>query len=479
MRTHAAINLERGFMPLFILSIILIEGFVTISLEILTMRQLVPFVGNSVAITSLIIGIFLLFLAYGYRQGGKYQDNYLERLCRNFSWAIPLLGLGLSYPFLDIFFYGARTYMSNNIFYSLGLYLILITAPTVYILGQTVPVTMNLIKSVSKNSEENLVGAIGGDVLHISTLGSFLGAVLTALVLMNMFGVAKTIFINYLLLFFMILSITIVGKLSMVRIIVLGLLGIVIFKCNIAYEKLAFIKTNSYGNYNVTEDRDIFQTLKGRMFKINAAHSSYLDLNNKSFPYVEMVKKIIFNDLKLSNKEILIVGAGGFSLTAEGTHNNHFTYVDIDPDMPKIAKGHFVDEIKGDFVAQEARAFFLTQSQEFDVIFSDVYNNMHEIPVHLITREYFQQIKGALAPGGYALFNIVSQATLESPYAKRIDNTIRSVYPSCTSIPMHYTSDLTNIIYICKNISKNDPIIYTDDLNKAQLDIINKTSTLP
>lgn len=60
--------------------IILLEGFVTISLEILTVRQLTPVMGSSVIVTSLIIGIFLLFLALGYRRGGEHCDHYLSIL---------------------------------------------------------------------------------------------------------------------------------------------------------------------------------------------------------------------------------------------------------------------------------------------------------------------------------------------------------------------------------------------------------------
>ncbi|MFO1257368.1 MAG: fused MFS/spermidine synthase [Gammaproteobacteria bacterium] len=461
-------------MPLFIFSIILLEGFVTVSVQILTIRQLIPFVGNSVAVTSLIIGIFLLFLAYGYRQGGRYKEDFLKILSRNFCIAFPLLGFGLSYPFLDLFFHGARYLIGDNIFYSLGLYLILITAPMVYILGQTVPVTMNLIKTLSHQEHEPLVGAIGGEVLHLSTLGSFLGAVLTALVLMNFFGVASTVFINCILLYLIVLMISLVGRFGIIRIFLLAILSVIIYKFNVSYENLKFIKTNSYANYAVTEHNGSDQKTKGHVFEVNAAHSSYLDQNKKAFPYIETVKKILFDDLKLRNKEILVVGSGGFSITAERTHQNHFTYVDIDKDMPHVVKGSFLDAIQGDFIAQEARAFFLTQDKRYDAIFSDVYNNMYEIPVHLLTQEYFQQIKKALVPGGYALFNIVSQATLQTKYAKRIDNTIRSVFPYCMGIPMQYTNQITNLIYACKNIETVDHTIYTDDKNQAQIDLVRK-----
>lgn len=51
--------------------IIVVEGFVSIATEILTIRQLLPVAGGSVIVTSIVIGIFLLFLAMGYQHGGK------------------------------------------------------------------------------------------------------------------------------------------------------------------------------------------------------------------------------------------------------------------------------------------------------------------------------------------------------------------------------------------------------------------------
>src|SRR5436190_1879313 len=41
------------------------------------------------------------------------------------------------------------------------------------------------------------VANISGRVLHLSTIGSFLGSVLTTLIFMDYFGVSWTIFINY------------------------------------------------------------------------------------------------------------------------------------------------------------------------------------------------------------------------------------------------------------------------------------------
>ena len=88
-----------------LLIILLLEGFITISVEILTMRQLTPFFGTSVLITSIIIGIFLLFLALGYWRGGIYRSNIFQRLSRNFSLALIWIGLGLTYSLVSLYFY--------------------------------------------------------------------------------------------------------------------------------------------------------------------------------------------------------------------------------------------------------------------------------------------------------------------------------------------------------------------------------------
>src|SRR3990167_10155016 len=84
--------------------IILIEGFTSIAIEILTIRQLLPVAGGSVIVTSLIIGIFLLFLAIGYDRGGRTQGDLYFILRRNFFISGIWVGVGLSYLFITFFF---------------------------------------------------------------------------------------------------------------------------------------------------------------------------------------------------------------------------------------------------------------------------------------------------------------------------------------------------------------------------------------
>lgn len=455
--------------------IILVEGFITLSAEILTIRQLLPVVGNSVIVTSLIIGIFLLFLAYGYRKGGQYQNNYITILKNNFTIAAIWIGIGLSYAFILAFFTFFQTNLTQNVLISLSCYLMLVTAPLVYILGQTVPITMNLFKDSMQNTKIKTkecsaeAGAIGGKVLHWSTLGSFLGAILTSLLLMNYLGVAWTVFINFALLAILTLILYSTLQKDVLRYIVLVVGLVLAYGLNISSEREMFVSTNSYSNYGVFLDQH-----KSKYLMINEAACSLATLEQRGFPYIELVKKILFVDMGLQQKDILVLGAGGFSISAAGTQGNRFTYVDIDKDVHSVVKKYFLDKINGQFVAEDARAYLNAHANSYDVIFSDVYSNKRTIPAHLLTQEYFMSVRNSLRPNALAVFNVIARPTMDDNYSMRVDNTIRSVFNQCMVVPIKYIEGPQNIMYFCRNnnnIMKND--LYTDNQNQATLDFLN------
>lgn len=451
-------------MDLILYLIILLEGFVTISLEILTIRQLIPVVGNSVIVTSLIIGIFLLFLAYGYRKGGTYRENYTSILQNNFMLAAFGLGIGLSYSFIELFFDKMRIITPYSTLIPLTAYLLLIVAPVVYFLGQTVPITLNLWK------KSRSIGEIGGQILHISTIGSFLGSTITALLLLNYAGVAWSIVIDFSILVLLIFLLADI-KTQKLHCGLMILLVIIIYFINVAVEKSFFVKTNNYGNYQVI-DAVSQDNNKEKYLRINNSASSYLDAQHRGYPYIEAIKKILFDDLNLRNKTILVLGAGGFTLSAEKTNGNQFIYVDVDNQIADIVKEQYISHINGEFIHDDARHFLNSTTQKYPVIISDVYTNHQSIPAHLLTKEYFSIVKKSLTEGGIGIFNILARPTLDDPYSRNIDATLRSVFHNCMTVPLRYNEDrMANIIYICKNVlNGNNAEIYSDNLNRSTLD---------
>lgn len=457
---------------LSLLLIIFIEGFVSISVEILTIRQLVPVVGNSVIVTSLVIGIFLLFLALGYYRGGYYRDNYTQVLKRNFSISAVILGFGLCYWIILHLFNLISILVSDHSLITLLVYLLLVTAPLIYILGQTVPITTNLFKF------EHHVGTISGKVLFLSTLGSFAGAVITALVLMNFFGVAWTVMINFIALVAILLMVMDDFSKNIGLILFMIGVGAMVYTLNVEFERIAFLKTNHYNSYQLVAPYHDPAAGEGKVLAVNGSPSSYINDKKQGFRYAEKIKKILLEDLKLSGKKILVVGAGGFSLSAEKTGGNQFVYLDIDKDIKSVSKQGFIDQINGEFIAQDGRAYLHDTKARFDVVVSDAYSNRQAIPAHLLTREHFLNIRRVLTDNGVAIFNIIARPGLSDAYSKRTDNTIRSVFANCMAMPDdYYAAKNTNIVYVCrKSNNEHDLVIYTDNLNSASLDFyeINK-----
>lgn len=444
-------------------TIVLIEGFITVALEILTIRQVIPVVGSNVTVTSLVIGVFLLFLAYGYRQGGKVKDGYINVLVRNFTISAILIGIGISYAFVELFFNGLAKLVGNHQLIVLSIYLLAITAPLVYLLGHTVPITMHL-----QRDETSQINEIGGKVLHISTIGSFLGAVLTSVILMRYFGLGITVFILFALLVMMVFYLNFVVEFRWSYILILVILSVPIYFANIATEKAIFITTNAFANYQVV-DTNIPNP--GKALVINLSNASFINKDKEGYANIEKIKEILFKDLSLKNKKILVLGAGGFTLSAKNTYSNEFTYVDVDPELPKIARENFLKDINGTVVIQDARQYLLFNKQKYDVIVIDVYTNRTTIPAHLVTAEFLKLIKERLNKEGLAVFNIVANPLFNDNFSKRIDNTIHNVFSTCSVMPLAFNKPKANVIYVCPNHETTDKTIYIDNMNKVDFDL--------
>lgn len=455
-----------GILQPFLLPIIvLVEGYVSIATEILSIRQLLPVAGGSVIVTSLVIGIFLLFLAIGYQRGGNHQHGALSLLARNFFIAGWWLGIGLSYSFIALFFLYMQKLFGQHVLLPLIAYLLMVVAPLIYLLGQTLPIIMNLVK------QESRAGKIGSYALSLSTIGSFLGSILTSLLTLHYFGVAFTVWFNAMLLFALTVTLWCVERHFNSRAILIVPAVIIVYYLNIGFEQSTFVHTNTYANYQIFHDQH--DRLDTKHFIINEALSSHQNKLNQGYPYIESIKSILFHQLQLRHQSILVLGAGGFTLSAGGTYGNQFTYVDIDDQIKKAVVPEFISKVNGIFIADDARHFLNSSATTYDAIVVDVYSDYKAIPAHLVTQEYMQAIYKRLHQNGTVIFNIVANPMQTDPYSKRLDNTIRSVFDNCMAVPQHYANRVTNILYLCTKHERNDHLVYRDNLNQSTTDSFN------
>lgn len=169
--------------PQLLYLIVFIEGFCSLGAEIIALRRLVPHVGSAIVVTAPTIGLFLLALALGYSSGARVSERFTSVVARNFQLSALIAGIGLARVTVDGLF---DLVQPNALAYLLFIGGVL--CPLAWLLGQTVPVLTNLMKHAR-------TGEASGYALYWSTLGSFLGSVSLALLVMQWLGVSAAVLI--------------------------------------------------------------------------------------------------------------------------------------------------------------------------------------------------------------------------------------------------------------------------------------------
>jgi spermidine synthase len=450
--------------------ILLLEGLASSGLQMITIRQTTPFVGSSVLCTSIIISCFLGALALGYYWGGRQsQQKYATSLVTNLVGSIAIFGFGLSYTFVSFFFLSLAgmthgiSFINSPLFH-LFLYSLFVMSPLVFFLGQTVPLLLNTADQETRKSEAT------GNATALSTIGNVVGCLLTPLVLMYFLGVGYSIFINCLILAFCLCFVVDWESPKTKYILVVTVTCLTIaFSLNVKEPNRLFAATTPYSNIYVGAHDE------GKRFIINRSSASFISTKErKGWPYIEIIKKGIFTD-DMQGKDILVLGAGGFTISAEGTHGANFTYLDIDPKIKPLAEQIFLEEpIKGNFIAQDARAFLLTNDKEWDVIVVDLYTNAATIPSHTATYEFFSLVSERLTDDGRVILNIAANPRLQDTYSLNMDNTVRQAFSRCITDITSYQDALVNVVYFCgKQGHPHNPSVaslYRDDTTKVTVD---------
>lgn len=446
-----------------ILFILFLEGFVSVSFQMIVMRQLTPYIGSSSEPVSLVIGMFLASLSIGYWLGGifnKSKYDTLKIMCGAFV---------ISSAFIGVFF---STFILNVTLSSLGINSFIQSLPIIVVylsVGMCIPVTLiaMTVPLLSSHIKANNQNEATGKTMALSTVGSVAGSIFTSLVLFFVFGVSSTIYL-------VVISLVVLALICSHRnvYVFMGTTIILLLTgwLNLTLSNTISIKETSYNTYNVYLDKNAFEQRKA--FIVNNQFASGLfgeGEGERSTPYIERVRQILFSNLNYKNSEVLVLGAGGFTLSHNDTSGNKFTYVDIDPAIKGVAENYFLNtNINGDFYAQDARSFLKFNHKKYDVIFVDLYSHYVSMPWQVSTVEFMNLLKQNIKPDGVVSFNIISKFRFQNKHTKRMHNTISTVFPFCLVdaelIEPNTKRDINNVIYACfPSKSDNDLKPYVDD----------------
>jgi len=404
-----------------LIAYVFLAGFTITGVEMAASRFLAPTFGTSLIIWTNVIGIILLALAFGYAIGGRIADKHPDQ--KHF-FLLGVVGSVLLFllPFVAQSFllyllpYGIHSEIMNVITTFLAS-LILFGIP-VFFLAMLSPFAVRLA-----SKDVKVVGSKAGTLSFWSTLGSILGIYMTSFFFIPYVGIKETMWVFAALLF--VPSVLMLPKKK-----VLSLIGISVFGISsllypvdkaFAYGTLQFETESVYQHIKVSETENGMRYLFfNEGVGIQSVYHPEKILTDLYYDYyLSLLNLARFEEKEELN--VLILGyAGGtigklfHTFTPEGM-TIHIDGVEIDPTVTELSKTYFgVTEEERDIYNMDGRSFLYTTEKDYDIIIVDAYSQEIYIPPHMITVEFFEQLREALTTEGVISFNLNSLGT-DSP----------------------------------------------------------------
>ena len=422
-------------LPLPYLLLIFCSGGIILALEVLASRIMSPYFGVSLYIWAGILSITLIGLSLGYYFGGIMARRVnTESVVYYFLLfpAITPIAIFLSrfiYP--DFFHYLATVDLVVGSFIGC---MVLLGVPLL-LLSSMNPLLIALGHSQGKGDS----GA--GKVFGISTIGSVVGVIGTAFVLIPNIPNSKGILILAMLLGLLVLLTTLVSppaqKRNKYSVIITSLIGV-----SLCVGGLFFQRNNSEGaNWHVVEEiPSFFNTIKvvdygtqrgfkQRVYMQEAISQSVIDLDTgESLLGVNytLLNSAIAVHPKAQSALVLGV-AGGLVPAMLKERGFQVDAVDVNSKSFLVAEKYFNFNPEGiNIYIQDARTFADNCPKLYDIVFVDLYHSIAP-PDYLMTREFFYSLSQCLNPNGVLAMNTV-QSTRNSKPLKLLQSTLLSVF---------------------------------------------------
>lgn len=443
--------------------LIFLNGYVSLSLELAVLRQLSFYVGSSAVITSIIMAIFLGFMSLGYFMGEseRVSDKKIRPVLNISFLVIASLSVcAASFPLITQYFSmmysgGITSGVIQTFVYSL---IFLSAGP--FLFGFNTTLLSRELHTYSRKST--------GNIMAWDTIGSVFGSMATTLLLMPFMGV------NYTVVLITVLSV--VGALVLRRRwwvwgICIMVMGLSLFINSNAYQRSRFgiLVNNANSTIMVTEYPN------ARVLYMNGLPMSVYNTDNVNMAdYINFLNRNFIDTMPADKTyKILVLGAGGFTLGLNDTHND-YTFVDIEHTLKEVSEKHFLRRKltpNKKFVVADASQYLKNTPEMYDFILLDVYSNSYQVPESLITVEFMQRLRARIAPNGIIAMNMIVNPEFGDKYSRVFDNTFRAVFPYNTSrqvigdfSPWRNRFGASNVIYTFYNI-ENDGRVYT--INKT------------
>ncbi len=446
--------IKKFTIPFFVFT----TGACILIIEIVAIRILSPYFGNSIFTFSSVISVVLFALSLGYYVGGGLADKYPREAV---FYAIIAAG-----GFCTLFLYLAGTIFLPSFAYALSI----VWGPIIssllffflqsFLLGMLSPFAIVLQK---KRMEEIGLGSTTGQIFFWSTLGSIAGSLGAGFFLIPSMGTDKimlsTGFFLLILGLFSGLHMRVWLKLCCVLLLSLGALFFITpFDLNptgVLYQKDSLYQRITIYD-GVYEDRPTRFLLQDR----NPSAAAFLDSDELVYAYTKYYS--LYQVFTPDMKQALVIGGGAYSIPKailKSTPKASVDVVEIDPILFEIAKTYFSvpDNERLNNFSMDGRRLLHGSSKKYDMIFSDAYASFYSIPEHLTTQEFFKMAKEKLSDQGIFIANVIGSLSQKpQSFALSEMRTFRSVFDNSYffAVESRDSAKVQNIIFVGYNGSQ-------------------------
>lgn len=461
-------NIRSTGNKLIIYSLVFYSGFANLATEIIGPRLVASLFGSTTIIWAIIISITLIGISVGYLIGGRVRQ---ERVLKVLPWILILNAawlIALSWFIWKI----------PGGFASVGYPAIAITSfiaffPPSVLFSMTSPLAISLL---AVDRPKDSISKEVGNIYALGTLGSVLGALAAAFVLIPYVGLSASLKIFAIVAcIFALVFLSSRRRLTGIALLVIfGLIPQPVYRWGEDLGLTLLAQTEGYyQTIRVLTDNSTFIQMN-----LGPTFHTQMRLSDQEpvFGYAAQMVRLAGN---VQGKRILIIGGAGHTQArALEKRGAHVTEVEIDPFVVRLSDIHF-GEIRGPVVVTDGRTYLnQTDGEQFDFIFVDAFDSLASVPTQLITREFFESIDRSLVPGGRLIYNFIGvpQGSKSNSF-RAIAATISSVFGDVRASVIEGES-LTNIILIASQATlatmgfpsaPEGGKILTDDLNPAEI----------
>jgi spermidine synthase len=435
--------------------LVFVVGTGSLGAEIAAVRLLAPYFGASTIVWANTIGIVLVALSVGYWLGGRLADRnpHMRGLCLLALTAAGLLALVpfAADPLLDVAVDALDEISAGAFLGSLFAVLVLVAVP-VLLLGAVSPYAIRLAVSTVEEA-----GTVAGRLYALSTAGSLVGTLLSALVLIPLVGTRRTF-----LIFALAIALMAVWGLRPVRryalapaaIVALIALPVGTLKAQAESGKVIYEAETEYQYARVVEHDDGSRALE---LNEGQAQHSICEAECDAGPAGPRNPASVltgdvwdghlvlgFTAFEEPPERVAILGnAAGTTARAyeEFFPATRVDGVEIDGELSEIGREYFdMNNPRLHLYHEDARPFLRRIDAKYDVISVDAYRQPY-IPFYLTTVEFFESVRDRLRDGGVLIVN-AGHPEGQDELEKVLSATLGEVFPHVLRDPIEPTNTL-------------------------------------